>query len=136
MDSNSKGSVGISQATAARFPLQLNVEYRHNYAREQESGVLKNISVSGAFVESPQHRFEVGEKIKLHFKLGDRKREIHATVVWSHSLGAGIRFAHHNNQDLQIVDDLIYYVDSKRSLRRDLLNNIFEQVIDAEEEAA
>jgi hypothetical protein len=111
-----------------RIPLQFAVEYRHSYARESDTGVLKNISLSGAFIESYSHRFHPNDKIKLTFKVGGRIRQIPADVVWIHNGGAGIRFFHSNNQDKQIVDDLMYFVESRRNSRRSLLNTIFSRV--------
>ncbi len=115
---------------AIRFPLQHAIEYRHNYAREADTGVLRNISLTGAFIESPHHRFQPSDKIKLTFKVGGRLRQIQATIVWVHPSGAGVRFGHGNNQDKQIVDDLIYYVESQRNTRRNVLNDIFTRVED------
>lgn len=119
---------------AVRFPLQFTIEYRHSYAREHDNGVLKNISLSGAFIESHHHRFQPSDKIKVTFKVGGRSRQIPATIVWTHPSGAGIKFGHGNNQDKQIVDDLIYYVENQRNTRRNVLNTIFDQVIDEEDD--
>lgn len=121
-------------APAIRFPLQYAIEYRHNYARESDTGVLKNISLSGAFIESHHHRFQPSDKIKLTFKVGGRIRQLQATIVWIHPSGAGINFGHGNNQDKQIVDDLIYYIESQRSTRRNVLNTIFDRVEDDDED--
>ncbi len=115
---------------AIRFPLQHAIEYRHSYAREIDTGVLKNISLTGAFIEAHHHRFQREDKLKLTFKIGGRLRQIAATVVWTHAGGAGIQFGHGNNQDKQIVDDLIYYIESQRDTRRNVLNNIFDKVED------
>jgi len=113
---------------AVRVPLQMPVEYRHNYARETDVGVIKNVSLTGAFVESPTHRFQPQDKIKLTIRLGGRVRQLVASVVWVHPMGAGIQFKPANNQDKQLVDDLIYFVENKRNTRRDVLGTIFNRV--------
>jgi hypothetical protein len=121
-------------APAIRIPLQFAVEYRHSYARETDTGVLKNISLSGAFIESHSHRFHPKDKIKLTFKVGGRIRQIPANVIWVHHGGAGVQFYHSNNQDKQIIDDLMYFIESRRNSRRSLLNTIFSRVEDEDEE--
>jgi hypothetical protein len=55
-------------------------------------------------------------------------RKIHASVIWSNRFGAGIKFSPTNNRDVQIVDDLMYFVESKRENRRSVLDSIFKQV--------
>ncbi|MGE3973595.1 MAG: PilZ domain-containing protein [Bdellovibrionales bacterium] len=120
-----------SQTTPSiHIPLQFVVEYRYSYARESDTGLLKNISLSGAFIESHSHRFHPNDKIKLTFKVGGRTRQIQAQVVWVHHGGAGVQFSHVNNQDKQIVDDLMYFVESRRNSRRNVLNSIFSKVED------
>jgi hypothetical protein len=113
---------------ASRVPLNVSVEFRRNYARASDYGVLKNISMSGAFIETASLRFQTREKVKLTFNVGGRVRQINAAVVWTRETGAGIKFQPYNNQDLQIVDDLIYFVESQRNTRRNVLATIFDHV--------
>lgn len=111
-----------------RTPLVLDVSFKRNYARKEDHGVLKNISLSGAFLEVPQHELRLEEKINLTFVVGSRERKISAQIIWKNSLGAGIKFLPVNNQDVQIVDDLIYYVESKRMGHRGILDGILKKV--------
>lgn len=113
---------------APRTPLYLDVTFRRNYARQDTGGTLKNISLSGAFLEVAGHDLKLEEKIYLMFVVGSRERKIAAQVIWKNSLGAGIKFLPANNQDVQIVDDLIYYVESKRMGHRGVLDGIFKKV--------
>jgi hypothetical protein len=113
---------------APRTPLLLEVTFRKNYGRNDVSGILKNISLSGAFLEVTKHDMRVDEKINLTFKVGSRERKISAQIVWKNSLGAGIKFMPANNRDVQIVDDLIYYVESKRMGHRGILDGILKKV--------
>ncbi len=113
---------------APRTPLYLDVNFRKNYARQDAAGILKNISLTGAFLEFAGHDLKVEEKVSLTFVVGSRERKIAAQVVWKNSLGAGIKFLPHNNQDVQIIDDLIYYVESKRMGHRGVLDGIFKKV--------
>lgn len=115
-------------AHAPRTPLCLEVSFRKNYARNKLSGVLKNISLSGAFLEFADCEFSLDEKINLTFIVGSRERKITAQVIWKNSLGTGIRFLPQNNRDVQIVDDLIYYVESKRMGHRGILDGILKKV--------
>ncbi len=111
-----------------RTPLALEVTFRRSYARNDLLGVLKNISLSGAFLEIEKHSLTVEEKINLSFVVGSRERKITAQIVWKNALGAGIKFLPVNKRDVQIVDDLIYYVESKRIGHRGILDGILKKV--------
>ncbi len=113
---------------APRIPLHIDVEFRRNYAREITSGTLKNISLTGAFFQHEGVRLRINEKLALTFKVNGRERVIHGVVVWRNSQGSGMKFLPANNRDVQIVDDLIDYVESKRTGTRKILNQIFEKV--------
>jgi hypothetical protein len=118
-----------SQLPAPRTPLHLNVSFRRSYARTDTEGTLKNISLSGAFLEIASHDLRVDEKINLTFVVAQRERKITAQIVWKNSLGAGIRFMPQNNRDVQIVDDLIYYVETKRMGHREILGGILDGIL-------
>lgn len=113
---------------APRVPLKLEVEYRRNYARSGEAGQLRNISITGAFLEHRGHTLKTDDKVNIEFNVGGRTRMITALIVWTNSQGCGVRFMPQNNRDVQIVDDLIYFVESKRESRRSVLDNIFKKV--------
>lgn len=116
-----------SQKPAPRIPLQLEVEYRRSYGRSSDTGKLKNISLTGAFLEHENDGLKENDKVAITFKVGGRTRKINASVIWSTAKGAGIKFLPTNNRDVQIVDDLMYFVESKREGRRDVLDGIFKQ---------
>lgn len=116
------------QQPAPRTPLQLGVKFRRSYARDESSGTLRNISISGAFLEVAGTDFMAREKIQLHFNVSGRLRKVQAMVIWKNSVGCGVKFLPLNNRDVQIVDDLIYFVESQRDDRRSVLNNIFKRV--------
>lgn len=116
------------QVPAPRTPLLLEVSFRKSYARDESQGVLRNISLSGAFLEVAGQEFAVREKLQLNFMVSGRERRVQAMVVWKNSIGCGVKFLPMNNRDVQIVDDLIYYVESQRDDRRDVLNKIFKKV--------
>jgi hypothetical protein len=120
--------VDTNQLPAPRTPLYLEVGFKRNYAREEVKGTLKNISLSGAFLEFHGEGFRANEKLHLRFVVGGRERKIAANVIWCNSLGCGIKFAPTNNRDVQIVDDLIYFVENNRDGRRDVLDKIFKKV--------
>ena len=114
---------------APRTPLHLVVSFRRSYARQDAHGNLKNISLSGAFLEISDHDLRVDERINLTFIVAERERKITAQIVWKNSLGAGLRFIPQNNRDVQIVDDLIYYVETKRMGHREILGGILEDIL-------
>ncbi len=110
-----------------RIPLKLEVEYRRSYGRSADIGQLKNISLTGAFLEHANDQLKDSDKVCITFKVGGRIRKINAAIIWSTTKGAGIKFLPMNNRDVQIVDDLMYFVESKREGRRDVLDGIFKQ---------
>lgn len=112
---------------APRTPLHMEVSFRRSYAREAAQGTLKNISLSGAFLESPGE-FKLNEKLQLTFVVSGRTRKVSAQVIWTNSAGCGVRFMPANNRDVQIVDDLIYFVENSRTDRRSVLDSIFKKV--------
>lgn len=117
-----------TNSPSPRTPLNIDVEFRRNYAREELRGILKNISLTGAFLTHGAERLRVGEKLSLTFKVSGRERAVHGMVVWRNQLGSGIKFLPVNSRDVQIVDDLIYYVEAKRTDTREILDKIFKKV--------
>ncbi len=113
---------------AQRLPLYMDVEFRRNYARQEEKGRLKNISITGAFLELEDADFLPNERIVLTIQVSGRKRKINASIIWKNGFGCGVKFKPFNNRDIQIVDDLMYFVESKRESRRDVLSSIFKRV--------
>lgn len=112
---------------APRIPLKLDVEYKKSYGRTTEIGELKNISISGAFLQHSNESLKVNDKVAITFKVGGRVRKINAVIIWSNAIGSGIKFLPANNRDVQIVDDLMYFVETKRENRRSVLDDIFKQ---------
>ncbi len=111
-----------------RTPLVLDVSFRKSYARDEAAATLKNISISGAFLEFTGESLRKNEKIQLKIIVSGRERKVPAVVVWSNAKGAGIKFVPANNRDVQIVDDLIYFVETSRTGRRSVLDKIFKKV--------
>ena len=118
----------IIENPARRIPLNINVDIKKNYSRRPTQGVLKNISVSGAFLRHGENELQVGDKLTLEFKVSGRSRKVQSRVIWVNSHGCGINFLPMNNRDTQIVDDLMYFVESKREDTKSVLENIFAQV--------
>ncbi len=117
-----------SQVPAPRTPLTLEVSFRKSYSREDTKGVLKNISISGAFLDFKDHSLRTNDKLQLTFEVSGRVRKIAALVVWTNTAGCGIKFQPVNNRDVQIVDDLIYFVETSRSGKKNVLDKIFKKV--------
>ena len=112
---------------APRTPLHLEVTFKRNYARGTTTGYVKNISISGAFLECGDKPFKPNEKIQLTFEVGGRTRKVAAQVIWLGSQGSGLKFLPTNNRDVQIIDDLIYFVENSRTDRRSVLDSIFKK---------
>ncbi len=113
---------------APRTPLDMEVSFKKNYAREEVRGRLRNISLSGAFLEISSDLCRANEKLQLKFVVEGRERKIAAHVIWVNSNGCGVKFMPTNNRDVQIVDDLIYFVENSRESRRGVIDQIFKRV--------
>jgi hypothetical protein len=114
---------------APRVTLRIDIEFRKSYARQASFGVLKNISITGAFLQTNRATsLNIGEKLGLHFKLSGRERTIAAAVVWKNQYGCGVQFKPANNRDVQIIDDLIYFVNSSRENKKSVLEGILSKV--------
>ncbi|MDX9730656.1 MAG: PilZ domain-containing protein [Bdellovibrionales bacterium] len=116
-----------SEVPQPRIPLKLDVDFRRSYGRSSAVGILKNISLSGAFLEHTMAGFNSGDRVQVTFKVGGRARKVNAEVIWSNTVGSGIKFLPSNGRDVQIVDDLMYFVESKRKNQRSLLDDIFKE---------
>jgi len=112
---------------APRIPLQMQIEYRKSYGRQNIKGVLKNISLTGAFLETDTLELAADDKVILEFVVSDRRRKMAATIVWKTPNGCGIAFQPFNRRDTQIVDDLMYFVQNRRDFRRNILVDIFNR---------
>lgn len=113
---------------APRTQLLLPVSFKKNYSRENSKGNLRNISLTGAFLEHEESGLKPNDKVAIFFEVAGRERKIQATVVWANSAGCGVKFMPVNNRDVQIVDDLIYFVEAQRTDRRDVLDKILKKV--------
>jgi len=118
-----------------RIPLRLPIEFRKNYSRTMDQGDLKNISLSGAFLVHTCEDIVVDDKINICFKVSGRERILQASVIWQNEQGAGLRFHPDNNRDVQIVDDLMYFVKDRRHKNKSVLDNILNQITDVEAES-
>lgn len=120
--------MSLERQVAPRIPLAMEIEYRKSYSRSQDQGVLRNISLTGAFLENDGPEFIPGDKIQLVLNVGTRVRKLSAEVIWKGQKGIGVKFHHSNNRDIQIVDDLMYFVQNKRESQKDVLDDIFDKV--------
>ncbi|UOF00339.1 PilZ domain-containing protein [Bdellovibrio reynosensis] len=116
------------QVPAPRTPLNLEVSFKRNYARDEAKGTLKNISITGAFLEFTGGEVRPNEKLNLIFVVAGRERKVAAHVIWTNSQGCGVRFKPVNNRDVQIVDDLIYFIENNRDERRSVFDTILKKV--------
>jgi hypothetical protein len=123
-----------AQNPSPRLPLQMHIEFRKSYARQGGKGTLKNISLSGAFLETDTVELFPSDKLIVTINLSERTRRMTATVVWKNGRGCGLQFHPFNKRDVQIVDDLMYFVQNTRSGHRSILDGIIQQVSRAEDQ--
>ncbi len=113
---------------APRLPLEMDVEFRRSYAREATAGILRNISMTGAFLETGALDLQSKDKVVVTLMVSGRRRNVTAKVVWKNQKGFGLQFQPFNNRDVQIVDDLIYFVENNRESRRSIFDDILKRV--------
>lgn len=114
---------------APRVPLQMQIEFRKSYGRQNSRGILKNISLTGAFLETETLELAPEDKVVLEIVVSERRRKMAATIVWKNANGCGVIFHPFNRRDTQIVDDLMYFVQNRREFRRSLLDDIFKHAV-------
>jgi len=117
---------------APRLPLVLSIEFRKNYSRKMDEGKLKNISLSGAFLAHSSTEIITNDKINICFKVSGRERILQATVIWKNNAGAGLKFHPDNNRDVQIVDDLMYFIRGRREKNRSIFDSILGEISEDE----
>lgn len=113
---------------APRVQLTLPMSFRKVYGRRDENGILKNISLSGAFLETHNETYFPKDKLIFTMKVSGRTRKINVEIVWKSQSGYGIQFLPFNQTDVQLIDDLIYFVNVKRENKKTLLSSIFDKV--------
>ena len=120
--------MSMNEQPAPRLNLKMEVECRKNYARRAETARLKNISLTGAFLET-ENVLELApeDKINVKVNVSGRQRDLAAKIIWISQSGCGIQFQPTNNRDIQIVDDLMYFVESRKESRRTVLDTIFKK---------
>lgn len=117
-----------SSSPSERLQLLLNIPFRRAYSRDDEKGVIKNISLTGAYLESSiNDSLKVSDKIKIELSLENRTRKISCQIIWKRPSGCGLKFLPSNGRDVQIIDDLIYYAQNNRENKRDVINLILNQ---------
>ncbi len=118
-----------NEKPAPRVLLEIPVEFRRSYARQNAGAILQNISLTGAFLKvADQCGLVVNDKLNVKFSVSGRERKIVAKVVWKNASGCGVQFVPQNNRDIQIVDDLIYFVKTKKESSKVVLDSIFDKV--------
>jgi len=119
-----------SMAPAPRIRLNVDIEFRRSYARQAESAIMQNISITGAYLTLPtgNEHLMPNDKVVLTFNVSGRERKINASVIWKGKMGCGIQFHPFNNRDVQIVDDLMYFVENSKETRRTVLDTILKKV--------
>lgn len=120
--------MSAGNSVAPRMPLAIEVEFRKSYSRQMSSGTLRNISLSGAFLDTQGGDLLAGDKLQIVLNVGSRVRKLSAEIIWRNQKGVGLKFHHSNNRDLQIVDDLMYFAENKRESQKDVLDDIFDKV--------
>lgn len=113
---------------AKRIPLTKDIEFKKSYARQNSKGILKNISLTGAFIEENNKILKKNENLVIIFKVNDNNRSIKAHVIWTNEYGAGIQFKYTNQRDHNIVADLIEFVTTKKDKGKITLEDIFKKV--------
>jgi len=110
-----------------RFNVDLNFEFKRNYARQISKAEVRNISLTGALIKT-EIPLRPSEKLNVYLTVSGRTRKVSAKVVWVGDRGVGLQFQPFNSRDLQIVDDIIYYATEKTSSTKSLFDSILNKV--------
>jgi hypothetical protein len=86
------------------------------------------VSLTGAFISHQHHDLISGDRVTIELVIGGQKRKIVAEVIWTNSFGAGIKFIPANQKDIQMIDDLIYYLEEKKSSLNSVLGEVLKKV--------
>lgn len=122
-----------------RIYLQHSIFYRSNYGRKNKKGILKNISLTGAFLEWNKEKndcqnpdlLKFKDKILLFLSVEGRVRKVKSSVIWRNKWGCGVQFQPSNQRDFQIVDDLIYFTNCKKENRRQFFSLLLNQILES-----
>ena len=123
-----------SSLSAKRLYLKAPIGYRSSYERQNQKGVLKNISLTGAFLEfsKSSHSLEKPsykrDKIIIYFSVSGRQRKVFSSIIWKNEKGFGVQFHPTNKRDLQIVDDFMYFTKLKKESKKELFKTILNQL--------
>ncbi len=111
-----------------RTSLFHDVKFRKTYARQNTPAILKNVSLSGAFMVYADTKLQAGDKVSIVLQISGRERNLQAQIIWSNERGSGLKFIPHTQRDVQIIDDLIYFVEEKKIDQKEILGDILKKV--------
>lgn len=132
-----KGNNLSQNKPAQRLYLKMPISYRFIYGRQNQKGLIKNISLTGAFLKWNQDQksfqsppsFCLEDKVLLFFSVKGRMRRVKSSIVWINDIGCGMQFLPKNQRDIQIVDDLIYFKKFESKKKEELFRLIIEQIL-------
>lgn len=125
---NENTNTTSNSSAAKRVRLNLQVDMRKNYWRKSRKVSFLNISQTGAFIMIPKADLSVDEKLSFKLNVGNRTRSIEAKVVWHNEFGAGIHFVFKSQRDMQMIDDLMYFIEAGKEDQKAVLHNIIKKV--------
>lgn len=120
--------------SSRRINLKCPVEFRRSYGRINGKAFLKNISLTGAFLDFSQTQLvnvgdlKIRDRIVLFFSVSDRDRKVVSSVVWQNEIGCGVQFHPSNQRDFRIVDDFIFFVELGKEKRKKVFLSILDQL--------
>lgn len=98
---------------APRIKVNYKIALKKLFSNNQDMVKIKNISMSGAFIEMSTEDFNTREMVGLNFVVSDRERVVQARIVWKSNEGIGVQFHPQNFQDQVIINDLIFFLQNK-----------------------
>lgn len=114
-----------SQPPAPRTVFNLEVQFRKSYARAISNGRLRNISLTGAYLECTEF-FHLQERFQFHFFIGGQLHFVAAETVWRSSNGYGVKFITIKKRDTRVIEDVVQIAESMRYGKQQLLSNILK----------
>lgn len=109
---------------AKRTYVGQEITFKLAYSRTTSKGLLKNISSTGAFIQSEGLVAKLGKIVVTLIGYGN-ERDIAAEIVWTNEQGYGIKFIPRNKRDLRIIEDLVECSEKLKSERLNCLPKVF-----------
>lgn len=125
---SARESSASANPIAQRVKLNTPILFRRPFARFEEKGALKNMSVTGAFLAHQGQPLKPQTWVELILNTGSITRRLKAQVIWTGPHGSGLKFETRYQKDRILVEDFLDQVKLIRQSRWENLEKIWNKV--------